>query len=158
MWPVMSKIFPDADRTPRHDLTDHCDGPADLNPGTLVLGGADGCIMFAAQGLLDWPGEERRCPRGDLNPHALIRALAPQASASANSAPRTSAQGTLATARLVDHIGNQAHPGAVDLGRTWDLRLGRPAISVSCRGAVWLRWRAAVSGWGHGRPQRTHPV
>ena len=31
------------------------------------------------------------CPRGDLNPHALIRALAPQASASANSATRTSA-------------------------------------------------------------------
>lgn len=30
------------------------------------------------------------CPRGDLNPHALIRALAPQASASANSATRTS--------------------------------------------------------------------
>jgi len=32
------------------------------------------------------------CPRGDLNPHALIRALAPQASASANSATRTSAE------------------------------------------------------------------
>src|SRR3954471_13142559 len=106
MWPVMSKIFPDADRTPRHDLTDHCDGPADLNPGTLVLGGADGCIMFAAQGLLDWPGEERRCPRGDLNPHALIRALAPQASASANSATRTSAEGTLATGRPDPHIGS----------------------------------------------------
>ena len=29
------------------------------------------------------------CPRGDLNPHALIRALAPQASASAYSATRT---------------------------------------------------------------------
>src|SRR3954454_10408510 len=105
MWPVMSKIFPDADRTPRHDLTDHCDGPADLNPGTLVLGGADGCIMFAAQGLLDWPGEDRRCPRGDLNPHALIRALAPQASASANSATRTSAEGTLATGGPNPHIG-----------------------------------------------------
>src|SRR3954453_20394379 len=106
MWPVMSKIFPDADRTPRHDLTDHCGGPADLNPGTLVLGGADGCIMFAAQGLLDWPGEERRCPRGDLNPHALIRALAPQASASANSATRTSVEGTLATTQPGSHIGS----------------------------------------------------
>ncbi|MDX6307174.1 MAG: hypothetical protein QOI06_220 [Nocardioidaceae bacterium] len=29
------------------------------------------------------------CPRGDLNPHALIRALAPQASASTYSATRT---------------------------------------------------------------------
>ena len=29
------------------------------------------------------------CPRGDLNPHALKRALAPQASASAYSATRT---------------------------------------------------------------------
>src|SRR6187551_2803272 len=47
-----------------------------------------------------------RCPRGDLNPHALIRALAPQASASANSATRTSAQGTLATEGPVPHIGN----------------------------------------------------
>ena len=36
------------------------------------------------------PGPSQ-CPRGDLNPHALIRALAPQASASANSATRTSA-------------------------------------------------------------------
>src|SRR4051794_13395468 len=114
MWPVMSKIFPDADRTPRHDLTDHCDGPADLNPGTLVLGGADGCIMFAAQGLLDWPGEERRCPRGDLNPHALIRALAPQASASANSATRTSAEGTLATGEPIAHIGSGP----------WSVRMG----------------------------------
>src|SRR3954467_14690177 len=114
MWPVMSKIFPDADRTPRHDLTDHCDGPADLNPGTLVLGGADGCIMFAAQGLLDWPGEERRCPRGDLNPHALIRALAPQASASANSATRTSAEGTLATGEPIPHIGSE--PGSARMG------------------------------------------
>jgi dTMP kinase len=32
------------------------------------------------------------CPRGDLNPHALLRALAPQASASTNSATRTSAR------------------------------------------------------------------
>ena len=37
------------------------------------------------------------CPRGDLNPHARNRALAPQASASANSATRTSAPGTVAT-------------------------------------------------------------
>ena len=29
------------------------------------------------------------CPRGDLNPHALSRALAPQASASTYSATRT---------------------------------------------------------------------
>jgi hypothetical protein len=29
------------------------------------------------------------CPRGDLNPHALLRALAPQASASTYSATRT---------------------------------------------------------------------
>ena len=39
---------------------------------------------------------DERCPRGDLNPHALIRALAPQASASANSATRTSAAGSVA--------------------------------------------------------------
>src|SRR5699024_5011352 len=32
---------------------------------------------------------KRKCPRGDLNPHALYRALAPQASASAVSATRT---------------------------------------------------------------------
>src|SRR3954462_1420718 len=44
---------------------------------------------------------QTKCPRGDLNPHALIRALAPQASASANSATRTSAQGTLATVGLL---------------------------------------------------------
>ena len=31
----------------------------------------------------------RKCPRGDLNPHAPFRALAPQASASAYSATRT---------------------------------------------------------------------
>ena len=30
-----------------------------------------------------------QCPRGDLNPHALLRALAPQASASTYSATRT---------------------------------------------------------------------
>jgi hypothetical protein len=30
-----------------------------------------------------------QCPRGDLNPHALSRALAPQASASTYSATRT---------------------------------------------------------------------
>ena len=35
----------------------------------------------------------RFCVRGDLNPHALIRALAPQASASAYSATRTSGAG-----------------------------------------------------------------
>ena len=49
-----------------------------------------------------------QCPRGDLNPHALIRALAPQASASANSATRTSAEGTLATGGPVPHIGSGA--------------------------------------------------
>src|SRR5699024_3264847 len=47
----------------------------------------------SAAGTTRGPGRNRgllRCPRGDLNPHALIRALAPQASASANSATRTS--------------------------------------------------------------------
>ena len=34
-------------------------------------------------------GPESVCPRGDLNPHALSRALAPQASASTYSATRT---------------------------------------------------------------------
>ena len=34
-------------------------------------------------------GASAACPRGDLNPYALIRALAPQASASTNSATRT---------------------------------------------------------------------
>jgi hypothetical protein len=33
--------------------------------------------------------EKGVCPRGDLNPHALLRALAPQASASTYSATRT---------------------------------------------------------------------
>ena len=47
-------------------------------------GGGDGRAPLL-RGPLAW------CPRGDLNPHALIRALAPQASASANSATRTSA-------------------------------------------------------------------
>ncbi len=42
-----------------------------------------------------------------MNPHALIRALAPQASASANSATRTSAEGTLATGDPDPHIGKR---------------------------------------------------
>ena len=48
-----------------------------------------------------------------MNPHALIRALAPQASASANSATRTSAEGTLATGDPIPHIGSgpDAVPG-----------------------------------------------
>ena len=45
------------------------------------------------------------CPRGDLNPHALIRALAPQASASANSATRTSAGATVAAGPPDHRIG-----------------------------------------------------
>ena len=39
-----------------------------------------------------------KCPRGDLNPHAPFRALAPQASASAYSATRTWAVGVTASA------------------------------------------------------------
>src|SRR3954454_11886961 len=62
----------------------------------------DGTRRGLTCGFLD----DGSCPRGDLNPHALIRALAPQASASANSATRTSAEGTLATTRPGSHIGS----------------------------------------------------
>src|SRR3954452_6455275 len=62
----------------------------------------DGTRRGLTCGFLD----DGSCPRGDLKPHALIRALAPQASASANSATRTSAEGTLATTRPGSHIGS----------------------------------------------------
>src|SRR3954454_10538188 len=64
----------------------------------------DGTRRGLTCGFLD----DGSCPRGDLNPHALIRALAPQASASANSATRTSAEGTLATGEPIAHIGSGA--------------------------------------------------
>ena len=51
------------------------------------------------------------CPRGDLNPHPRKRGLAPQASASAYSATRTSGA-TLASARPLRVIGRGVSPAA----------------------------------------------
>ena len=60
------------------------------------------------------------CPRGDLNPHALIRALAPQASASANSATRTSAPRTVAKRRAASPHRGDARRGCQDGGMSTD--------------------------------------
>ena len=64
-------------------------------------------------------GASCRCPRGDLNPHPLIRGLAPQASASAYSATRTGGA-TLAKKQAVLRIG-----ALLGVHQLWDN--GRPS-------------------------------
>jgi hypothetical protein len=61
------------------DAKDHC------GIAGSILGESQSCNLP----LTRRDAEEGECPRGDLNPHALSRALAPQASASTYSATRT---------------------------------------------------------------------
>ena len=104
-----------------------------------------------------------RCPRGDLNPHALIRALAPQASASAYSATRTSAQ----------ESSSKTHPVSVHRGRgtrmpRWTpcpIRLSavpttpppRSSDSAATSSASTPPMRATARGRGSARPPSTSP-
>ena len=62
------------------------------SPVRRLAGGSVYVVVYVRSDA--WPESvrfQRRmwCPEGDLNPHALLRALAPQASASANSATWT---------------------------------------------------------------------
>ena len=68
------------------------------------------------------------CPRGDLNPHPLIRGLAPQASASAYSATRTSAV-TLASQRRVRVIGGGVAGAVTSPREVAVLRRNRPGTA-----------------------------
>src|SRR5215218_4737666 len=99
------------------------------------------------------------CPRGDLNPHAPRRALAPQASASAYSATRTSGLAALvgrsgADRRTVAKSTGGIHIGA-EVRRPWwfgvvtrrrrgrSLKIKRMVAGVGLRGGHGMNsWNA----------------
>src|SRR5215212_9074435 len=73
-------------KPPRHDLV------IDLRPTPgihKVLTDSRLGQQHAGKPAIAVPLGDSVCPRGDLNPHALLRALAPQASASTYSATQT---------------------------------------------------------------------
>src|SRR3954453_10827404 len=104
---MLGKIFRAAVSPPGQRLGGHCAGLARGTPRDLGHVTPDDGSRSRLPAVRRSEIRGLRCPRGDLNPHALIRALAPQASASANSATRTSAEGTLATHDPIPHIGSR---------------------------------------------------